>query len=173
MLSKLYKVENDAMHYWEAWDIETGLFIHWGSLGETGEKTIIEVKADKLSDTADQQIQNKISEGYFQLNDEQLNELIIQLEEQGSPEDLSLRESIQNIINEALGWSGNGHSTDADIGNGTINIFASVIDPYIACQTIRSAIVGKEISRDFLIALKKQSGFEVLYPEGFIGNFTY
>ena len=173
MLVKLYKIENDTLSYWEIWDVEVGLLVHWGMLGETGENKVIKIKPSKLDNAANKLIQEKVKEGYFQLEDDQLSELIIQFEEYGSPDDLSFRESTQNLINESLGWSGNGHSTDADIGNGTMNIFANVIDPYIACKTIRSTIQEKGIYRSFLIAIRKQNGSEVLYPEDFIGNFTY
>jgi hypothetical protein len=173
VLVKLYKVENGILNYWEIWDTDTSLFIHSGELGDTGESKTLQIKPNKLKNIADQQIQNKIDEGYFHLDDDQLNDLIIQFEAYESAEDLNFREAIQNIINQTLGWTGNGHSINADIGNGKINIFSNVIDPYIACQAILKAIQEQGIHRDFLIVLKKQSGFEVLYPENFIGNFTY
>lgn len=173
MLIKLYKTENDTLNYWEIWDTDTGLFIHYGRVGNIGENKVMQVKPSKLKTIADQQIQQKIKEGYFQVEDDQLNELIIQFKEYESAEDLAFREAIQNIINQNLGWTGNGHSTDADIGNGTMNIFVNVVDPFIACDSIHKTINEKGIARDFLIALKKQSGFEVLYPKNFVGVFTY
>jgi predicted DNA-binding WGR domain protein len=172
VLAKLYKTENDSLLYWEIWDVDAGLFTHWGTLGDKGDKKTIPVSS-KIQDEADRLIQTKINEGYFQLEDDQHSELIIQFKEENSSEDLNSRTEIQNSINEALGWTGNGHSTDSDIGNGTINIFASVVDPYIAYQTIRSTIQEKDIQRDFLIVLQKQNSFEVLYPENFVGDFSY
>lgn len=59
----------------------------------TGERKTIQIKPNKLKNIADQQIQNKINEGYFQLNDDQLNDLIIKFEGRGSAEDFNFRES--------------------------------------------------------------------------------
>jgi hypothetical protein len=152
--------------------VDKGLFIHWGILGQTGQSKLAELKPAQVENFVRDNVQIKIEEGYLEIGN--LEELIIQFSEVGlSQDDFKFRESVQSIINQALGWTGNGHSTDSDLGGGTINIFASVVDPQIATDTICKTFEENKIFRNFLVALRTQDAFEILYPSNYVGEFSY
>ena len=54
----------------------------------------------------------------------------------GDEADLEKCHTVEHILNNRLGWTGNGHCDGGDIGSGTINVFSCVVDPYIAKETI-------------------------------------
>lgn len=173
MLVKLYNVKNDTLQYWELWDVEEGIITHWGKLGNLGEYKVIKIKSSLIEKTAKEKINKKLEEGYFQLQERQLQNLIIQIpvEEKVLDKDLKKREAIQNLVNECLGWTGNGHCLDADIGSGTINLFADVIEPYIACKSIIQLFEENNLKNNFIIALKKEAGHAVLFPSNSTSDF--
>jgi hypothetical protein len=91
----------------------------------------------------------------------------------GSAADLAKRHKVEGMLNECLGWTGNGCCDGGDIGSGTMNSFCSVVDPYIACSTIVDALRLEGLAEGVVIALEQDEDFEVLWPHGFTGTFSY
>ena len=73
----------------------------------------------------------------------------------GTTKDLERRERIRNILNEHLGWTGNGSCGDADIGSGEMTLFADVIKPEIAIKTIKNELKQNKITDEVFARITK------------------
>lgn len=90
----------------------------------------------------------------------------------GDSADLSKRHMVEDILNECLGWTGNGYCDGGDIGSGTINTFSFVIDPYLARDSIVIALKQNNLIDGAIIATSNKDGYDVLWPEDFEGAFS-
>src|SRR5690242_12139451 len=123
---KLYRRDNGHTHYWEAWDARDGtVMVHSGVLGETGEtRTVAIDDGDSADDVIERESEEPRFEGYEELDPDDHVELIVQhntADAWGDGADLDKRHSVEGILNECLGWTGNGHCDGGDIGSGTTN----------------------------------------------------
>ncbi len=80
----------------------------------------------EMKELADEQLAGR----YKKLDEEELIAFVLQYEyaDDQLEEALEKRYQVQEVMDEALGWSGNGHCDGGDIGSWTINIFIFVID---------------------------------------------
>ena len=106
---KLVKQEKDKMLFWEIWkEAEKTLIVHCGCVGDTGEMYEIELypfqRVEKeMKELADEQL----ADGYKVLDEEELIEFVLQYDytENQLGEVLEKRNQVQEIMDEALGWS--------------------------------------------------------------------
>jgi hypothetical protein len=91
----------------------------------------------------------------------------------GSPQDLQMRHRVESLLDECLKAAGNGYCDGGDIGSGTINIFLSVLDPNRAKDAVIEALRQAEVLEGATIAIETEEGFTVLWPQGFVGEFSY
>ncbi|MGS0414008.1 hypothetical protein [Bacillus cereus] len=146
---KLIKQEKDKLLYWEVWEEdEKKLIVHCGYVGDTGEMYEIELypfqRVEKeMKELADEHLAN----GYKELDEDELIEFVLQYDytDDQLEEVLEKRNQVQEIMDEALGWSGNGHCDGGDIGSGTINIFTFVIDVDKALQTTLDELKNQQL----------------------------
>ena len=82
------------------------------------------------------------------------------------------RHGVEDILNECLGWTGNGHCDGGDIGSGTINAYSFVVDPYLAKDSIVNALKKHAIMAGAIIAIQRGEDYEVVWPEDFDGKFS-
>lgn len=174
---KLYKEVKGITHYFEIWlnDDEISLTIHNGVLGETGETE--EVIYDEEGDLPVKVAMAKLittqkSLGY---TDRVLTELIVQFsynEKENMQLLLQKREHIESLLNDCLGWTGNGHCDGADIGSGTTNLFCYVVDKDIATKTILEVLIEEGYFEGVKIAYadEQTEEYSLLYPKN--GSFS-
>jgi hypothetical protein len=91
----------------------------------------------------------------------------------GSSQDLEMRWTVESLLDECLKSMSNGYCDGGDIGSGTINIFLSVLDPHRATEAVIEALRKAQLLEGATIALEDEEKFEVLWPEGFEGGFSY
>lgn len=91
----------------------------------------------------------------------------------GSSQDLEMRWTVESLLDECLKSMSNGYCDGGDIGSGTINIFLSVLDPHRATEAVIEALRKAQLLEGATIALEDEEEFEVLWPEGFEGGFSY
>lgn len=129
---KMTKHDNNVLMYWEVWQDEKRLVIHYGAVGEKGE---VEEKKLSLLQKGEKQMaalaKEKVKEGFRYLDEEKLYQLVVQYpyDEKHMEEALEDRYHIEDIFNDCLGWTGNGACDGGDIGSGSVNIFNYVLDP--------------------------------------------
>jgi hypothetical protein len=159
ILFKLYKKNTDGVSYWETWnnDDKTAV-VHWGILGTYGEqRTVTTEKLSDLKDSVNSLIADKIKEGFLEIPYEKQFTLAItfKLKTWGTPEDLDRREKYRNFITEHLGWTGNGRCDDGDIGSGEMTLFADVVDPYLAIETLPSDLLRNDVKEDYYFTISQ------------------
>lgn len=134
----------NGWHYWEIWQNGEDLLVHWGEVGEEGEfhKTPLSEILDVGQEMA-RQFAEKIQEGYREVKPMEQTELILQYQytEADITQALDKRHNLETLLNEWLGWTGNGYCREGDIGSGTINIFCQVQD---VDQAVASILHGLE-----------------------------
>lgn len=177
MMTKLYKKDGKNYSYWELWDNNKVITIHWDTLGELGSTKNIKVNFwQKLEEIFKKEVENAKKEGYEEIPLENHYQLIVQLKTKSkhpTTQDLDKRINIESVINHSLGWIGVGHTDGGDIGNGTMNIFSYVVDPNIATKNILEVFKDKGIDEKVTIASRRGENIEVLYPKNYKGKFNY
>lgn len=168
----LYKnEEHPAPLYWEAWEEPSGVVEHWGPVGHEGEVRAFaptEVSFDELVNQARQK-------GYEERNEFRC--IIVQIPTQGgwpTNDEVELRWRIESLLDDALGWVGNGHCDGGDAGSGSMNVFCYVVDPAAGCRTMVETLREHGLLERLLIAIDdgNDDAFSVLWPEGYTGTFS-
>lgn len=174
---KLYKQTRSGLQYWEAWEDEEKIVTHRGTLGETGVTVEIPLSVSEDAELLIERESKPHRANGFEER-EPVAELVVQYkcENWGSPEDLDKRHRVEDLMNECLGWTGNGHCDGGDIGSGTINIFSYVIDPEIAAKTTIECLREENLLEGAIIAIRENIEQEVeeylvRWPESFKGEF--
>ncbi|MGG3235045.1 WGR domain-containing protein [Priestia flexa] len=168
---KMLKEVNGELLYWEVWEDEKTLLIHYGRVGDAGETQEKKLSrlhnAEKLMEAL---AEAKVDEGYDYIDEDELIELVVQYSyEDGEMEEvLDKRHHVEDLMNECLGWTGNGFCDGGDIGSGTANIVNYVIDPEKATQTIIEDLEKNNLLEGAKIAYLDDDSDEyvALYPEG-------
>jgi len=174
---KLYKRDGDKVSYWEAWDAgHRSVTVHWGVLGKKGKNKSVRVpKKTTAEEFIESESQDARSKGYEEIDFEDHFQIILQFkteDEWGDSNDLDKRHEIEDMLNECLGWTGNGHCDGGDIGSGTINTFSFVVDPYLAKDAIVAALKKQRMLKGAIIAIDNEDDYEVVWPEDFEGEFS-
>lgn len=177
MMKKLYKEIDGVWHYQEAWTHEGKCTYHWGQLGTTGQSKVLRIDGKQLKEPA---IENVLAEaareGYAEIAPEKHFQMVVQrktADEWGDSSDLDDRYLIEEILNECLGWTGNGFCDGGDIGSGTINVFSFVVDPHLACKTIIKELRLNQFLDGSVIAYRDyDDNYHVLWPEGHAEPFS-
>ncbi len=121
---KMIKQTDEDTFYWEIWEEEEDqeLLEHFGIVGDQGESRRFVLPAGEDAEVWKEEIaEEKESEGYDYLDEEELHELVIQYsyEEDQIEDALERRHAVEELMSECLGWTGNGHFDGGDIGSGT------------------------------------------------------
>ena len=177
MMLKLYKNEKEGISYWEAWDDKREVIVHWGSVGTKGKtRRVAFSKGETAESVIALESARSRAEGYAEISAEGMATVIVQYrtETWGDEEDLEKRHRVEDILNECLGWTGNGHCDGGDIGSGSINAFSYVVDPMKAGETIISALRKHQLLKGAIVAyhLPDQEDHTVIWPKDFLGEFS-
>ena len=142
--------------------------VHWGTVGDRGQSRKVKVNFWQKPDTVvEKELSAARNEGYREINaDDEISILAqYQIDGFGNENDLNKRHEIENIFNEALGWTGNGICDGGATGSGTMEIFSCVVDEEQALKTIRDALENRGFLDGAVIAARRQDeDFRVLYP---------
>ena len=147
---KLYKLIDNELHYWETWDKDDKTaIIHWGIVGQRGQNK--EVKSGLFSNfrkSVQKEIDEKIKEGYTELEDDKVSFLEIEyvIDGFGTEQDLVKRHRLEEKMDEVLGWTGLGHCDGGSIGSGTMEVGCAVVDFEIAKKVIADNLKNTEFA---------------------------
>ncbi|WP_028612869.1 hypothetical protein [Paenibacillus harenae] len=159
--------KTDPVQYWEIWynEDDKEINIHFGQLGAIGEH-ITEAKRIGIKKLMEKRAEEKMLEGYEYLDEDELHEIMIQYKTgEDSGDDLEIRYHVESLMDECLGWTGNGHCDGGDYGSGTMNVFCLVVDVDIAVKTIISELEQNKLLADSVIAYANGDDYISVYPE--------
>lgn len=157
--------------YWEAWEEPNGLFEHWGQVGDEGEMrdwSLGEADFDAL-------VQKARSDGYGEPPEH--TAVVVQIPTLGgwpTNDEVELRWRIESLLDDALGWLGNGFCDGGDAGSGTMNVFCYVIDRKAGVATIVETLRTNRLLERLVVAVHDDDSEElhVAWPEAHPGNFS-
>jgi predicted DNA-binding WGR domain protein len=154
-LIKLIKKVKNQLLYWEVWESGKTLIVHFGTVGDTGKTEEIKLSLfQKAEKTMVKLVEEKVSNGYEYLDESKMIQFVVQYRyEEGEMEaTLKKRHSVEGLMNECLGWTGNGSCDGGDIGSGTANIFNYVLDLDEAFKAIIEVLSNNNLLENVKIA---------------------
>ena len=165
---KLIKTTTSNIHYWEVWQNNTSLVIHKGVVGNLGQQSQIDVQPDQQPQRMDDLAQQVTANGYKAVSVDDLTDIVIQYRVAGfgTKSDLNKRTQIQDLLDQCLGWTGNGHCDGGDIGSGTMNIFCYVIAVDKAIVTVTAELEKYGYLNGAVIAVETEDEYVAVYPRG-------
>jgi hypothetical protein len=175
MMRKLYKTTKGRKQYWEAWNVGRKLVVHFGTLGTVGKKKTVRIrKGVSIASAIAKEAAAPRRDGFEPIALDDHATLIVQYKTKGwgSSEDHDKRVKVEDLLNECLGWTGNGHCDGGDIGSGTINAFSFVVDPHLATKTVVAALRQKNWLEGAMIAFHRGDDPKVLWPPRFKGVWS-
>jgi hypothetical protein len=164
-----------TVHYWEAWQSEPRtVTLHKGEVGEIGLTTSVRVPLFRSAEKViAAESREPLAEGYAEIAPDNHTQLILQFAMGEDPEaDLRRVQEVDDLCNEVLGWTGNGHCDGHDIGSGTLNVFNEVVLAEVATTTLREAL-AKGGHDEFVIAVGSNNELRVVWPEDHSGEFSF
>lgn len=177
MLLKLYKREENTTLYWEAWEENQEILVHFGELGQIGETTSIPIAEFEPPETAILRHAEEAREaGFGEIDHEDLFEMIVQYPgDKGDVADFEeFAGRVEDLLNDVLGWTGLGHCDGNEVGNGTINVYCYVVDPAVATEPIVQELEEKGMLKNAVIAYQdKDENFIVLWPADYQGTVVW
>ena len=129
-MKKLYKKTNNGVEYAEAWVAEGKCIFHFGVVGDRGQTQNFSVTGSP-EEAINAALKNSAANGFAELAVEKHYLLTFTFETEedwGSQEDLDKKNLVEEVLNEELGWTGNGKCDGFDIGSGEMTLFSIVVD---------------------------------------------
>ena len=149
-MKKLYHPTKHPKHYCEYWDNGDGTHtFHWGQVGTEGESTVIRPRLFSSVKSQVSKLENEyISKGYEEIPLEQQHILLVEyaVDGFGNADDLEKRHSLEDYVNEVLGWTGLGYCDGGSIGSGSMEICCLVVDYEIAKKVVAERLRDTEYS---------------------------
>ncbi|MEM1317099.1 MAG: hypothetical protein AAGF29_02405 [Pseudomonadota bacterium] len=149
-MKKFYYPPSSPEKYWEYWENSDGTYtVHWGALGDEGEKEIVKRRIFKSATSKIDALEKYIiSEGYSEIDFDDHKLLLIEylVEGFGDGDDLDKRHSLENLMNETLGWTGLGHCDGGSVGSGTMEVCCLVVDYKLAERIVANSLKNTEFS---------------------------
>ena len=172
---KLYKRGRTSVRYWEAWTIPGMVVVHKGKLGERGKtRYLIPDEGQAPEQCIEEAAKRPRAEGYAEIPMREHYQVVVQyhLKTWGSPADLEKGHRIEELFNQCLGWTGNGHCDGNDIGSGIMNIFSIVVDPKLGAATLVEELRKHHLLKGAVVALREGEHYQVVYPGRYKGEFS-
>lgn len=145
---KLYKKEGSSLQYWEAWVHEGTLTVHWGTVGQVGEEKSQPVPPEEDPDMAIAEAAGPLVDaGYDEPDPDTLATLVVQyaVEGKGTGHDLEKRMAVEELLTDALGWTGNGEVEGGELREGQLRVHCRVMDPDAGVRTVVEALDSEDL----------------------------
>ena len=129
---KIYKKDGKKLHYWEAWENEAkSWIIHYGIAGKEGDH--YEIKKPFFFSAKKKAVSllvEKKKEGFQEIPTEAQDILMVEYKVDGfgDEKDLKKRHYIQELLDNALRWTGLGMCDGGSVGHNTMEICCYVVD---------------------------------------------
>ncbi|MDJ0946528.1 MAG: hypothetical protein QNJ30_24015 [Kiloniellales bacterium] len=170
-MRKLYKKDGEDLLYWETWDDDGKHIMHWGTVGDEGETQAVRSGLFRDAEkTVAEEMARREQDGYAEIDEEDLQTVIVEYRigtwerEEEVEAHLERRYEIQDLMDNALGWTGLGHCDGGSIGSGTMEVCCLVVDAKIAAPVMVQALKKAGQLEGAVIARERDDGFEALYP---------
>jgi hypothetical protein len=175
MMLKFYNSTPQEVLYWEAWSERGQLAVHEGKLGTKGKSRLVRPPKGMTLDLFLASLaEEQRKAGFAEIAHDDHHWIVVQyqLETWGSAKNLDKAVKVENLLNECLGWTGNGHCDGNEIGSGEMEVFAVVVDPKLGAETIIAELKKKpRLLAGAVVAIREGEDYRVVHPPGFQGEF--
>jgi hypothetical protein len=148
MLLKLYKKQDDVLHYWETWSkTPTRGIIHWGIVGERGLSTKVSATSKtKFQHLIQEAVAQKRAEGFAEAALESI--LVVEYEAKiMTSARLKKLHRLEERLDQLLGWTGLGHTDGNGFGFEKMDVSAVVVDFETAKKIIEADLEDTEFAK--------------------------
>jgi len=148
LFSHYIKDLNESPIYREAWFNNGKLYFHEGKIGQKGILKTSDVPLQLAYKVIESFNNQAIRDNFVAMTSEHLKSLVIRFTVDGfgtSPQ-LAIRHELEDIIDEALGWTGNGRCNGGDAGSGTQQLDCQVLLVEPAIRTLTPILQSKSNS---------------------------
>ncbi len=163
----LYKTSRGRVNYWEAWKRDTKLWVHTGLLGHYGRITKQPMKGRETEAAAVKRYAALArADGYAPIPDDDLRDLVVQYPNAlaGAADPMDIREEFYALLNERLGWIGNGTCLGGDAETTVMNMRCRVVDPALATKPLVADLRKTKKITGVVIAARVGRSGSVLWP---------
>jgi hypothetical protein len=164
---RLYRTVGEKTEYWEIWKTTSEVVVHSGVLGTIGEmrRTPIEPNVGP-SAIMESEVRNRLAEGFQQLKDGQLRDIVINypIKGWGSPADIEKRGKVEDLVNDRLVWTGFGYCDGGSIGSGAMEVFCTVLDPRKSVRLITEELRKNHLLEGAVISDSSGDQDTLLWP---------
>ncbi|MGH8049669.1 MAG: hypothetical protein ACREPB_03310 [Arenimonas sp.] len=146
---KLYKSIDSVLYYHEAWTEEKHVVEHWGKIGDRGvSKEHALPKNFDEDEILNTTLASAVEAGFTPFDDDEMRVLLVEyaVVGMGSKADLKKRHSLEDRLNDLLGWTGLGNCDGGSIGSGSMEVCCYVVDFDIAKAAIESELAGTKFA---------------------------
>ncbi|WP_432777181.1 hypothetical protein AAFJ72_11825 [Brevibacillus gelatini] len=150
--------------YWEAWYDEKNrqYVVNYGQVGESVDHyTIV---AEQIEGKPAHVLQNWAEEmkekGYAELAQEDMQKLVVSFQHL-SEADVEMRYAIEELLDECLGKTGNGHSDGGDDSEENLAVICRVLDIDKAVAAVREAMSAARLLDGLAIWVLQDDGTRV------------
>jgi len=146
-MTKLYKIQNGVLHYWQTWDKNPIVSVlYWGIVGERGTTTTISATGQaKRRVLIQQEVDKKRTEGFAEF----LPKFILGVEYKAKSMTTNSSKKVQRLsqrLDELMGWTGLGHLDGSGFGFGKMDVSVGVVDFEIAKRVIELDLEDTEFA---------------------------
>ncbi|AWX56600.1 MULTISPECIES: hypothetical protein [Brevibacillus] len=158
---RMLKKNETRWSYWEVWYEETEHLytIHYGNVGEVGEH--FAVVAEQIEGRPDEVLQSWTEEmkeqGYQVMKTNDFHPMIVHFPQLCESE-IEMRYLIEQLLDECLGKTGNGHSDGGEDSERTLAVICRVIDTKKAAAAVFEAMSSAQLVQGFSISIKQEDG---------------
>ncbi|MFS0553300.1 hypothetical protein [Brevibacillus sp. 179-C9.3 HS] len=157
----MLKKNEKRWSYWEVWYDETEHLytVHYGKVGEVGDH--FSVVAEQVEGRPDEVLQSWAEEmkeqGYEAMRVDDLHQIIVRFAHLCESE-IEMRYLIEQLLDECLGRTGNGHSDGGEDSERTLAVICRVIDTKKAAAAVYEAMFNTELWAGISIIVKQEDG---------------
>ncbi|GEC88426.1 hypothetical protein [Brevibacillus brevis] len=158
---RMLKKNETRWSYWEAWYEETEHLytVHYGNVGEIGDH--FAVVAEQIEGRPDEVLQIWAEEmkeqGYQVMKENDFHPMIIRFPHLSESE-IEMRYLIEQLLDECLGKTGNGHSDGGEDSERTLAVICRVIDTKKAAAAVFEAMSSAQLVEGISISIKQEDG---------------
>lgn len=167
---QLIKKETGKIRYWEAWVHAPKLIVvHVGIVGDIGKETdYVDQFWHSPHNEIEKLAKSSREQGYIPLTMRDLHWFLLQYEVANLTERqlLVLRKKVQHLIDQSLGWTGNGRCKGSNVSGNQLNFYCLAVDLQIAVKTLIKQFTKDKLLDNLAIGIRdKQENYLQVYPE--------
>lgn len=175
MMTKLHKIDGAGHYYWEGWIVDEKVVFHLGTVGETGQRQTVNAGSElQANDILKHEIATAEANGFRKIDNGEMFRIVLNyhLNSWGSEEDLETRHYLEDLCDQSLGWTGNGHCDGGDIGSNRMNIWSFVLDVPAAIKTLSTELQIHGLVDGALLAMYDDTtnSYLAIWPDTRLGQ---